>query len=404
MGKKVIDVRPPCKRRGGEKKEFRREGVRDKQETKKKGFLFPIMLLLFVVVGYYYYTSYRTEIVVYPKVERLTEDVELLVRTTGSLAENEVRGVILSEVMVESRDFEIEGTKFVEEKTEGEIEVCQTYSQSPVSYIVNTRFISDEGKYFLAKDAFQLPGTSKNNGCVQVPVIAMNPGPDYNIEEKSSFTLPGLVGRATYAQVTGKSFTITKRGVKEEVPDLDDESREAAEQQIMEEILLKGKEELREKYEEEYLLLSDAQFEVDVKRRGFLEPEEDSNKFSYELEVVIEAVAVSKESINEYIGKNILSGSTWREETEVVDVDFIDINFEDGEADIALSFAVDVYDNFDKEEWRREFAGNSFAVIESQIASKIETERVTVRNIPFGLKRAVSNHERVVVKLRFDKN
>ncbi len=404
MGKKVIDVRPPCKRRGGESKGSRRETTRDTQEVKKKGFFLPAVLLLVLAGGYYYYSSYRTEIVVYPEVERLTEDVQLLVRATGSLAENEVRGVVLSEVMIESREFEIEGTKFVEEKTEGEIEVCQTYSQSPVSYVVNTRFISDGGKYFLAKSAIKLPGLSENNGCAQVPVIAMNPGPDYNIEEKSSFTLPGLVGRPTYAQVTGKSFTITKRGVKEEVPDLDDESREAAEQQIMEEILLKGKEELREKYEEEYLLLSDTQFEIDVKNRGFSEPEEDSNKFSYELEVVIKAVAISRESVNDYIKKSIPSKSTWREDTEVFEVEFTDVNFEDGEAKIDLSFAVDVYDYFDEEEWRREFAGNSFAIIESQIASKIETEKVIVRNIPFGLSRAVSNHERVVVKLRFDKN
>ncbi len=401
MVKKVVDIYPPCKKR-------KEVGIKKKKEKgaseKKRGlFVFPLIAII-LIFGYFYYSSYKTSIVIYPKVESFELERSLLARSTGSLGENDIRGRVISERFSDTREFEIEGVKMVEEKAEGEIRVCQTYRDAPVTYVEGTRFISDEGKYFTADRGFTLPGRGTNNGCATVKVTAMEAGEDHNVSEDSSFSLPGLVGQPSYPHVNGTSFRLTKEGVKEEVPDLDEETRKRAESQMKEDILEKGIEMLKEEYGEDYFFESETQFSVDVAQRGFQELEDKDGVFIYELDVVIRVITISREDVMEFLASVIPENSTWRKEMQEMNMDFLRLNFEDGEAEISFSFVTDIYQDVDKEGLKRSLAGLSFADAREIIVANENIENVVISNFPFGLSRVASDHNRIDVRLEFDKN
>ncbi len=255
MRKKVIDIYPPCN------KSNRKESACVKKrniEGCKKGWVLPLVFVIFAFCGYFYYSSYRTEIVVTPITEKfLIEDKEASIRSFGALEDGELRGVVLSEKVSASREFPIEGREVIEEKTEGTIEVCQSYRDSDAPFREQTRFISEEGKLFFAKDAFVLPRRQTNNGCAVVEIIAAEPGEEYNLSTESKFALPGLDGTDIYGKVQGSSFKITKKGFFKEVPFLDDQTKQRAEEKMIEDILVKGKSVLEENYGGEYVINND---------------------------------------------------------------------------------------------------------------------------------------------------
>lgn len=400
MSKKVIDIHSPSDRKRG------CTGRENKANcgAPRGRFFLVVLLLLFSLGGYFYYTSYKTNIVIYPKIDVFNESREVLVRISGVLDENDVRGVVLSERLEDMREFEIETVKMVEEKAEGEIKVCQTHTPSTMNFLKGTRFISDGGKYFVAKEAFTLPGKGTNNGCKMIEVIAMEAGEDHNISADSNFTLPGLLGFASYAHVGGTEFKLTKSGVKREVPDLDEETRHNAEKQMLEDLLEKGFQKIKEQGKDEYFLESENQFKVDIIEREFEEVDGKEDRFLYKLDVIVRAIAISRENIDDFISELLPADTVWRKETEKIDIEFIYFDFEDEEAEAVFSVSLDTYEDIDKEGVKRMVAGLSFAEGEEKIRREANAERVVIKSFPFGFSRILENYDRVNVKLQFDKN
>ncbi len=401
MRKKVIDIYPPSEKEGEEKKSYSAKAV--EEDTKKK-WIIPVVLLFVVLTGYFYYTSYRAEITIYPKTEEFRGEEKVLVRSFGALGEGELRGLVLSKRISDNREFPIEERRLVEEKTTGRINVCQNYRDSSVHFREGTRFVSDEGKTFLAKDSFNLPSKQENDGCNMVGVIAGGAGEDYNIPSDSKFALPGLEGTNIYGSVKGVSFTLEKEGVSKEVPYLDDDTMARAEEEMKRDLFERGIELIKDEYGEEYRLESEAQYVIEVAEREFTEEEteEEAEKFHFKLDVNVRAIAVQKENIDRFIETLLPENHTWRRETEEMNIDFTRINFEDGDADILISFAAEIYEKVNKEEWRRELAGLDFDEAERLLEEKIPEGSVSIRTRPFGLDKIPGALNRVKVLLEFD--
>jgi hypothetical protein len=398
MKEKVIDIYAPSENEGK-----KRENCVFNVEKKKnnKGF-FIILLLVLFLGGYFYYVSFKTEVVIYPTTEKTEINEDVLVRATGSIGENEIRGIVLSEKVSDQRKFDVEGRRMLEKETEGEIKVCQDYRDSTANFVEGTRFISDGGKIFFATESFSLPSRKINEGCAIVEVIAAEPGEDYNIPADSKFALPGLHGSTIYGNVKGVSFTIKEEGVLKEVPYLDDESMQVAENQMKEDLFRQAKEILLEKYSGEYLIENDTQYTVEITERDLIEEGEDS--FYFKLDVLVKVIAVAREDVDGYISNILPDYYTWREDTEEVNISFRRINFNEGEADIFFEFSGDVYQEIDGKYWARELKGLDFEKAEMLIKQDISTEDVVIKNKPFGLNKVASSLHRVDVKVQFDKN
>ncbi len=399
MKEKVIDIYPPSEKAGHTKREGR---VFEEEKKKKRGFLPLFFFIILILGGYFYYASFKTEVVIYPVTEKIAINEDILIRTTGSINENEIRGVVLSEKVSDQRKFDVEGRRMLEKKTQGEIEVCQDYRDSTVTFVEKTRFISDGGKIFFATSGFSLPAQKVDGGCNVVEVIAAEAGEDYNISADSKFALPGLHGSAIYGNVKGVSFTIKEEGILKEVPYLDDDAMQSAENQMKEDLFTEGKRALLEKYGEEYSIESDAQYSIEVSERDLVEEGEDS--FYFKLDVNVKVIAVAKKDIDGFISKALPEYHTWRKETEETNVSFKRINFNDGEADVFFQFSGDVYPEIDKEYWARELRGLDFDKARMLIKQDINAEEITIRNRPFGLSKVAESLYRVDVKVEFDKN
>jgi hypothetical protein len=407
MRKKVIDIYPPCNEEATKLNPCK--GEEGNKSCSKKWILLALFLVL-IFAGYFYYVSYRTEIVIYPLTEDVQIEENILVRSFGSIDEGEIRGMILSKNVSKEEQFPVEGRRMVEEKAEGEIKVCQQYRDTQAPFVEGTRFISDNGKIFFAKEGFTLPPRNVNEGCAMVSVIAAEAGEDYNIPADSKFALPGLQGTAIYGDVKGHSITIKKEGVLREVPYLDDESMERAEAQMKEELFQKGKELLKEEYGEEYFIDDENQYITEIVERSLLE-ENDTDKedgeadnFYYKLDVRVKVIALSREYIDNFIKSSLPENYTWRKDTEEIEITFRRINFEDGEADIGLIFSAQIHEDIDKERAKRDVVGLDFEEAEKILQEKLKIEEAIINTKPFGLSRVAKSFYRVEVVLRFDKN
>jgi hypothetical protein len=235
-----------------------------------------------------------------------------------------------------------------------------------------------------------------------VEVIAAQAGEDYNVPSDSKFALPGLHGTTIYGNVKGVSFLIKEEGVLKEVPYLDDDTMEKAENQMKEELFVKGKELLLEKYEEEYFLENESQYSIAVVERDLIE--KDEKNFYFKLDVNVKIIAISKKDINDLISKSLEEGYTWRKDTEDIKVSFKRINFEENEADIFFEFSGEIYEDIDEDYWKREARGIDFSKVKSMIESEINTKDVVVKNKPFGLSKVANSIYRIEIKTQFDKN
>ncbi len=400
MKRKVIDIYPPSKKEG------EKEVSLPKRSESRGGRGVFIIAALFLVIagGYFYYTVYQTRITISPDTESFQENEEVLVRAFGSIGEGEIRGKMIKETIEETREFPIEERRVVEERAEGSIEVCQDYTNNDTNYREGTRFVSDGGKLFVAKDNFVIPGMDNGDGCVDVEVEASEPGEEHNISSDSKFALPGLEGTDVYGRVKGVSFTLHKEGVFEEVPHLGEEGMRRAEAEMSEDLLSRGIEMIREENEEEYFLESDAQFKMDVVERSSEEIEGDEDTFLFRLTVEIEAIGISKENTDDFVRGLLPEGYTWRKDSQEIEYEFSRTNFGDGEADAVISFSGEMYEYFDKETLKREILGLSFLEAEERIMEKAGTVEINIQTFPFGLSRVAGDLNRVRIDLEFDKN
>lgn len=398
MKEKVIDIYPPENNSKREKS----CGLEKTEKKCKRGLFVLVFLAIFLIGGYFYYVSFKTEIIIFPNTEEVSIAEDILVRTVGSIGEKEIRGIVLSERVSDQKRFDIEGRKMLERKTKGEIEVCQDYRDSTVNFVSGTRFISDGGKIFFAVSGFSLPGKDIDGGCNIVEVVAAEAGEDYNIPSDSKFALPGLHGTTIYGNVKGVSFLIKEEGVLKEVPYLDDDTMEKAENEMKEALFIEGKEVLLQKHDEDYFLDNEAQYSVEVVERELIEEDEES--FYFKLDVVVKAIAISKEDINEFILDSLEEGYTWRKETAEVNISFTRINFEGSEGDVFFEFSGDMYEEINKEYWKRELKGLDFLKAKKMIEEVVTAREIIIRNKPFGLNKIAQSIHRIEVKLQFDKN
>ncbi len=398
MREKVIDIYPSNQKINNKKKSC----VVRKKEGCKSRFFVPGIILFFLLSGYFYYISFKTEVLIYPVTESFQLDENVLIRTTGSISEKEIRGVVLSERVSDRREFEIEGRRLLERKTKGEIRVCQDYRDSKITLVSGTRFISDDGKLFFATSSLVLPPRQENDGCATVEVEAAEAGEGYNISEDSKFALPGLQGSAMYGSVKGVSFKVNQEGVLKEVPYLDDETMERVETQMKEDLFLKGKEILAKNYKEDYLIDADAQYSIDVVERDLVEKDEES--FYFNLDVRVKVMAIDKEDMNNFIASFLPENSVWREDTKDFKISFMRINFEEGEVEALVEFRGDVYQKIDKEGLSREIVGLDFEKAEGVIKESFNVGDVEVYAKPFGFSKVAGSSSRVEIKLQFDKN
>jgi len=113
--------------------------------------------------------------------------------------------------------FPASGQQNVSLKAQGTITIYNAYSSSPQSLVATTRFVTPDGKIFRLASAVVVPGAAITNGqivpsSINAPVVADQPGPNYNVSSTPKLTIPGFQGTPKYAAFYGAMASGTSGG------------------------------------------------------------------------------------------------------------------------------------------------------------------------------------------------
>ncbi len=147
-------------------------------------------------------------ITIYPRTETTGVPATLQAQPNAPL------GVLPYKLITVSRSSSVtvpaQGTQRVSRSASGVITIANTFSPSSQRLIANTRFETADGKIYRIRESVTVPGASGNGssakpGLVNVTVYANSPGPEYNKDAGTTFTIPGFKGDPRYETFSAKS-------------------------------------------------------------------------------------------------------------------------------------------------------------------------------------------------------
>lgn len=108
----------------------------------------------------------------------------------------------------------------VSQKAQGTITIYNDYSTAPQELVATTRFLTPDGKLFRITTNVTVPGATQNSSgtlvpsSIDAPIVADQPGPDYNVGPVAKLTIPGFANSpqangfyGTIASGTSGGFT-----------------------------------------------------------------------------------------------------------------------------------------------------------------------------------------------------
>lgn len=145
-------------------------------------------------------------VAVIPKVETVSvPETELEAQTAAAAVRADARiipGLVVSLDKSVSREFPSTGTKFVQERARGAVEIFNAFSSAPQVLVANTRLQDSSGKVFRLAQSVSVPGAKIQEGKI-VPqsaaagVIADAAGDSHNLGP-AEFRIPGFRGTPKY--------------------------------------------------------------------------------------------------------------------------------------------------------------------------------------------------------------
>lgn len=179
-----------------------------------KKLFFAISLATLLVVGIVLFLILPTvAVVVEPKTQLVTQDIDLIIdKTISEVDKNELKvpGKLIEVSKEATKEFSATGKKQIKEKASGTITVYNEWDSQSQTLVENTRFISDNGKLFKSAKTVVAPGFKRSAGqdiagSTTVTVVADEPGEESNIKP-SRFSIPGLKGTIKYDKIYGVSI------------------------------------------------------------------------------------------------------------------------------------------------------------------------------------------------------
>lgn len=400
MVKKIVDILPKKK----EKVLFPKK-ERKKIKFPKFYFLLILIFLILLTAILISTTFARVKIQIWPKSEEKNFEEKIIVDTNLKnidFKEKKIPGEILE------MEKEIEDTFFstgkILKKAEGKIRIYNQYTTQEEKWREGTRFVSDEGKIFLAKNSFVVPGAKTKEGklepsFVDVEVIAAEGGEDYNIGP-SKFSVVAFKGTERFFKYWGESFEPMKGGG--EAKTVKKEDLENALNSLKEKIAKQlGKEILKKETPENKIFPEDA-ISVEILDQNFSAKEGDEvEKFVLKIKAKIKTVLLDKENLQKFLEKEFYSnfgqGKKILKETEKLSVSSSVVNFENGKFLIFLRDSVKVLPEIETAIIKKEIAGEKIAEAKKKLENFKGIEKMKMNIFPFWISKIPENLEKIEV-------
>jgi len=266
---KIQDIAPPKKL--AEKKD---ETVvqEEPQKRKSRGLpvwftkgVLPLLVLVVLSIGAVHLFFAKAELTLWPEV-REVKLLEPIVAEVGREKLDQEERIIPARTLTEekraTRLFPASSNTIKENRASGTIRVFNAYTSTPQNLLVQTRFISEEGKLFRTPVKITIPGKTEVQGkmvpgFVDIEVIAVEAGEDYNIAP-SNFSLPGLSGSVLFTVIYGESTRPMTGGSERVVSVVSEDDIEKARESLIEELKLKAAEDLLSRVPEHMMATIDS--------------------------------------------------------------------------------------------------------------------------------------------------
>ncbi len=275
------------------------------------GFIIVCFITVLAILGF---VLPKSDIAITLKTEALTYDFEF--RADESIDQiDSVSDKIPSEkidiINEESGEYPATGKRHVTEKATGKVTIYNECSTGPRLLVVNTRFLSKEGKIFkinksVSIDGFTKPEDKTIPGSVVVEVVAEKPGESYNID-KTSFTIPKLQGTWLYECLYARSGNSMSGGIDKEVLYFSDSDYLAAKEKLVKVVKEKNENEFSDKMSDEYALLEYLDQNEEIKIKDDVEIGDIVDSFQMTVSVKTTALLVVKNNLSDLIDEKINS-------------------------------------------------------------------------------------------------
>jgi hypothetical protein len=404
MVRKVVDIVPKKKEKiTFPKKEKREKKIKIRFPKISLPLIFIFLLFIGAIIISAGFSKVRIEI--WPKVEQKSFEEKIIIDTS-------LESLDFQKKKIPGKIFEIEkeiqesfpATGKVLKKAEGKIRLYNSYTTEDETWVAGTRFMSSEGKLFLAKERFLVPGAKMKEGklepsFVDVEVIAAEGGSDYNIGP-SKFSIVAFKGTERYFKYWGESTEPMKGGG--EAPIVKKEDLETALNSLIEKIEKeKGKEILKKEIPEGKIFPENA-ISVEILDQNFSAKEGDEvSNFTLKVKAKIKTILLDKRDLQKFLEKEFYSnfgkGKKILKETEKIEISSSVANFESGKFLIFLKDSVKVLPEIEPALIKKEIAGEKVREAKSKLEGLKDVEKVKVSIFPLWISKVPENLERIEV-------
>lgn len=415
MDKKIFDIIPPKEKPHSEptvymeeKKEIPKEVEAPPKASSPK---IPISKILFIpfvflvligAVSFLFFS--KTKIEIWPEIEilTLTDSIAISLDDSGIIS-----GQIFKDQKSKTQDFSASGTALKEEKAEGIIRVYNNYSTSSQPLLINTRFVSADGKLFRSVQREVIAGGRYEKGKLvpgetDIKVKAAESGESYNIEA-STFSIPGFSGTPKYTAFYGKSFSPMTNGFKDEVAQITQDDLDKAEAVLIEELKRESRDFLKTALPEGFVLLEET-ISQEITEKNFSEKAgEKADSFSFQSKVESEALIFKKSDLENF-AKDIINSSI--SDDKKFQEDALEINYSleiDEERKVLnIEIKAKIYQDINLEELKKNLSGKFFQEVELFLRDQSWINRVEIEKGPLWRIKVPENLEKIEMKLNLD--
>jgi len=273
-----------------------------------------IVVCFFIALAILGFVLPKSDLVIVLKTEALTYDFEFradeLIDQIDSVSDK-IPSEKIDITNEESGEYPATGKKHITESATGKITIYNECSTGPRLLVVNTRFLSKEGKIFKINKSVSINGFTKPEdktipGSAVVEVVAEKPGESYNIG-KTSFTIPKLQGTWLYECLYARSADSMSGGIDKEVLYFSDSDYLTAKEKLTKIVKEKNEQEFSDKMSDKYELLEYLEQSEEVKAKDNLKVGDITDNFQMTVSVKTGALLITKSNLDNLINEKINS-------------------------------------------------------------------------------------------------
>jgi hypothetical protein len=308
--------------------------------------IFTLGILIVIFLSFYFLTSADLTIIT----KKTPWEIQSPVLASKIISENDTANFkIPAQYMKLNRQlnqtFSTTGIKDVSVKSSGKIKIYNAYSSSAQALIVNTRFVSPEGKVFRITKAVTVPGAKIENGSIipssiEVAVVADQAGEQYNISP-CKFTIPGFKGTVKYEKFYGQSESAMSGGYIGEAKVASQSDIDKARAALVELATISLDQELSSKLPDGFKILDDAKVYTVDKVEYSLKAGDKADSFQADMSASLKVLVFKESDVKDLFTKTAQTNQSELLAKELYSADFQygvpRVDFEKG----ILSFPVD---------------------------------------------------------------